>query len=71
MRKKEILRRRRLTSSVRKRITSYYTQNEQEEIATAAALQGVSLSSFVASAALKEARKTNPLPRPEIAKQLS
>jgi len=60
MRKKEILRRRRLTSSVRKRITSYYTENGQEEIATAAALQGVSLSSFIASAALKEARKINP-----------
>jgi uncharacterized protein (DUF1778 family) len=65
MRKKEILRRRRLTSSVRKRITSYYIENEQEEIATAAALQGVSLSSFVASAALKEARKINPQKRPK------
>ena len=65
MRKKEILRRRRLTSSVRKRITSYYVENEQEEIATAAALQGVSLSSFVASAALKEARKINPQKRPK------
>jgi uncharacterized protein (DUF1778 family) len=65
MRKKEILRRRRLTSSVRKRITSYYIENEQEEIATAAALQGVSLSSFVASAALKEARKVNPQKQPK------
>ena len=60
MRKKEILRRRRLTKSVRKRITSYYIETEQEEIATAAASQGVSLSSFIASAALKEARKINP-----------
>jgi hypothetical protein len=59
------LRRRRLTSSVRKRITSYYTQNEQEEIATAAALQAVSLSSFVASATLKEARKIKPRHRPK------
>ena len=63
MRKKEISRRRRLTSSVRKRITSYYVESEQEEIATAAASQGVSLSSFVASAALKEARKINPQKR--------
>jgi uncharacterized protein (DUF1778 family) len=60
MRKKEILRRRRLTSSVRKRITSYHIESEQEEIATAAASQGVSLSSFIAFAALKEARKFNP-----------
>jgi uncharacterized protein (DUF1778 family) len=60
MRKKEIVRRRRLTSSIRTRITSYYSLSEQEEIATAAASQGVSLSSFVASAALKESRKINP-----------
>jgi uncharacterized protein (DUF1778 family) len=56
MQKKQIPRRRRLTTSVRKRITSYYTVAEQQEIATAAAVRGVSLSSFVASAALKEAR---------------
>jgi len=60
MRKPEILRRRRLTSSVRKRITSYYTETEQDEIGTAAASQGVSLSSFIATAALKEARRINP-----------
>jgi uncharacterized protein (DUF1778 family) len=65
MRKNVILRRRRLTNSVRKRITSYYVENEQEEIAIAADLQGVSLSSFVASAALKEARKVNPQKRPK------
>jgi uncharacterized protein (DUF1778 family) len=65
MRKKEISRRRRLTSSVRKRITSYYVESEQEEIATAAASQGVSLSSFIASAALTEARKINPQKRPK------
>ena len=63
MRKKEILRRRRLTSSVRKRITSYYIESEQEEIATAAAFQGVSLSSFIATAALNEARRINPQKR--------
>jgi uncharacterized protein (DUF1778 family) len=60
MRKKEILRRRRLTSLVRKRITSYYTESEQVEIATAAASQGVSLSSFIATAALQGARRINP-----------
>jgi uncharacterized protein (DUF1778 family) len=60
MSKKNVLRRRRLTSSGRKRITSYYTESEQEELTRAAATQGVSLSSFVASAALKEARKINP-----------
>jgi hypothetical protein len=56
MQKKQIPRRRRLTTSVRKRITSYYTETEQQEIATAAFARGVSLSSFIASAALKEAR---------------
>jgi len=56
MQKKQIPRRRRLATSVRKRITSYYTETEQQEIATAASAQGVSLSSFIASAALKEAR---------------
>jgi uncharacterized protein (DUF1778 family) len=64
MPKKEISRRRRLTSSVRKRITSYYIESEQQEIAAAAASQGVSLSSFVATAALNEARKINPHKRP-------
>ncbi|MGA8620540.1 MAG: DUF1778 domain-containing protein [Candidatus Sulfotelmatobacter sp.] len=48
---------------MRKRITSYYIASEQEEIATAAASQGVSLSSFIASAALREARKINPRKR--------
>jgi len=59
MQKKEVLRRRRLATSVRKRSTSYYTETEQREIATAAGAEGVSLSSFIASAALKEARKIN------------
>jgi uncharacterized protein (DUF1778 family) len=54
---KEVLRRRSLKSSTRKRVTAYYTDDEQHEIAQAAATQGVSQSSFVASAALKEARK--------------
>jgi uncharacterized protein (DUF1778 family) len=63
MRKENVLRRRRLASSIRKRVTSYYTKGEQEELTSAAAIQGVSLSSFVASAALKEARKINPRQR--------
>jgi uncharacterized protein (DUF1778 family) len=44
---------------VRKAITSYYTQPEQREIAEAASRQAVSLSSFVANAALAEARRQN------------
>jgi uncharacterized protein (DUF1778 family) len=63
MRKKNVFRRRRLTSSVRKRITSYYTESEQEELISAAATLGVSLSSFIASAALNEARKIKPRQR--------
>lgn len=58
MRDKGILRRRRLVTLSRKRITSYYTAAEQREIADAAAARGISLSAFVADAALKEARKT-------------
>jgi predicted HicB family RNase H-like nuclease len=59
MQKKNILRRRRLATAVRKRATSYYSEAEHRDIAAAAAREGVSLSSFIASAALKEARKTN------------
>lgn len=44
---------------VRKAITSYYTEQEQAEIAHAAKQQNVSMSSFVASSALKEARRLN------------
>jgi len=50
--------RRKLVSVVRRAITSYYTEQEQQEIAQAAQRQGISMSSFVASAALKEARRT-------------
>jgi uncharacterized protein (DUF1778 family) len=42
---------------VRKAITSYYTDQEQKEIEKVAKQQNVSKSSFVASAALKEARR--------------
>jgi uncharacterized protein (DUF1778 family) len=58
--KGRVLRRRRLTISVRKRATSYYTEAEHQDIATAAAAEGVSLSSFIAAATLKEARKKRP-----------
>ena len=63
MQKKDVPRRRRLATSIRKRITSYYTEKEQQEIASAAVSQGVSLSSFIASASLKEARKLNSHPK--------
>ena len=59
MRKRKILRRRRLATSVRKRATSYYTETEHREIAAAAATEGVSMSSFIASVALEQARKIN------------
>jgi hypothetical protein len=52
-------RRRKLAAVVRKAITSYYTEQEQKEIAQAAKRQRISMSSFVASAALKEARGAN------------
>jgi hypothetical protein len=51
--------RRKLSSVVRKAITSYYAEQEQVEVARAAKQQNVSMSSFVASAALKEARRLN------------
>jgi uncharacterized protein (DUF1778 family) len=49
--------RRKLSAVVRKAITSYYTDKEHMEIAGAAKQQNISMSSFVASAALKEARR--------------
>jgi len=64
MQKKDVTRRRRLATFIRKRITSYYTEKEQREIATAAVAQGISLSAFIASASLKEARKLNSRPKP-------
>ena len=53
------LTRRKLAAVVRKAITSYYTEQEQLEIERAATLKGISMSSFVASAALAEARRLN------------
>jgi uncharacterized protein (DUF1778 family) len=49
--------RRKLSAVVRRAITSYYTDQEQLEIQKAARQQNISKSSFVASAALKEARR--------------
>jgi hypothetical protein len=51
--------RRKLSTVVRKAITSYYAEQEQAEIARAAKQQNVSMSNFVATAALKEARRLN------------
>jgi len=55
--KQTAFKRRKLSSIVRKAITSYYTDEEQKEIEKAAKQQHISKSSFVASAALKEARR--------------
>ena len=54
--------RRKLATVVRKAIISYYTEHEKQEVTEAAKGQAVSLSSFVASAALKEARRLNRKP---------
>lgn len=51
--------RRKLSPVVRKAISSYYTEQERQEIAQAAKRQRISMSSFVALAALKEARRAN------------
>ncbi len=57
--------RRKLATTVRKRITSYYTEDEQKEIAKAATVQRISISAFVAGASLKEARKIISQTRPQ------
>ena len=54
--------RRKLSAVVRKAITSYYTAEEQHEIAQAAKREGISMSSFVATASLAEARRGNRKP---------
>jgi hypothetical protein len=51
--------RRKLSAVVRKAITSYYTAQEQQEIARAAERQGISMSAFVATASLAEARRAH------------
>ena len=51
--------RRKLSNAiVRTAITAYFTDNEKQEIASAAERQGTSMSAFVAAAALKQARTT-------------
>ena len=55
-------RRRKLSAVVRKAIISYYNEDEKQEIMRAAKKLGASVSSFVASAALAEARRTNRKP---------
>jgi uncharacterized protein (DUF1778 family) len=57
VKKPAAIKRRKLSAVVRKAITSYYTDQEQLEIERAARQQEISKSSFVASAALKEARR--------------
>jgi uncharacterized protein (DUF1778 family) len=51
--------RRRLSKVVRKAMLSYYTQEESQEIVKAAKKRGVSLSNFIATAALREAAAVN------------
>ena len=51
--------RRKLSAVVRKAIISYYTEEEKQEIAQAAKKQGISVSSFVASAALERVRRAS------------
>jgi len=54
--------RRKLASVVRKAIISYYNEPEKQEVTQAAKKLGTSVSGFVASAALAEARRTNRKP---------
>jgi len=56
------LTRRRLHSTVRKTILSYYSEEEAAKIAKAAKKQKVTISNFVASAALREADVVNSKP---------
>jgi hypothetical protein len=51
--------RRRLHTSVRKTLLSYYSEEEAAEIVKAAKKLRMSISNFIASAALKEAVVTN------------
>jgi uncharacterized protein (DUF1778 family) len=51
--------RRRLHTSVRKTLLSYYSEDEAAEVVKAAKKLRISISNFIASAALKEAEVTN------------
>jgi hypothetical protein len=55
--------RRRLHNTVRKTILSYYSEEESTDIAKAAKKQQMTISNFVASAALKEAEVVNSKPQ--------
>jgi len=52
--------RRKLAAITRKAISSYYTVDEYKDIVHAAEREKVSVSSFVASAAIREARNPSP-----------
>jgi len=56
------LTRRRLHNTVRKTILSYYSEEEAAKIVKAAKKQRVTISNFVASAALREAEVVNSKP---------
>jgi uncharacterized protein (DUF1778 family) len=51
--------RRRLHTSSRQTLLSYYSENEAAEVRKAAKKQGITISNFIASAALKEAEAIN------------
>ena len=55
--------RRRLHTSTRKTLLSYYSEEEAAEIIEAAKKLRMSISNFIASAALKEANVINSKPR--------
>ena len=59
MRESSPITRRRLHAVVRKTLLSYYSEEEAAEIVKAAKKLRMSISNFVASAALKEAEITN------------
>jgi uncharacterized protein (DUF1778 family) len=55
--------RRRLHTSARKTLLSYYSEEEAAEIVKAAKKMRMSISNFIASAALKEVEAVNSKPR--------
>jgi len=57
--KKKPVMRRRMSIVGRKTILSYYSPEEAQEVVKAAKQQGVSISNFVATAALREAAAVN------------
>jgi hypothetical protein len=55
--------RRRLHTSVRKTLLSYYSEQEAAEVVKAAKTLRITISNFIASAALKQAEMVNSKPR--------